>query len=775
MAYEHLRLEKEAPLTERHRRRSIGAAAPADPRAHGATLLQSFHGLQQQVAQRDIGGFDERKLLKIRLRAGEKQLPDFESIPGLEIVSQEEHTIVLAFASEAGLAEVEARLATLARDGAVTRKELLYVIDAFESWTPEDRQGAALRELGRPDADRFVLDVELWPQDQAQRRDALMVSFRAWVEEMGAERLDQVASASLLMVRVRCSNEQADLLLRHRDVRTVDLPPRLGLSIGVVLTDINQFPPVPAPGDGAPLVAVLDSGLSTGHPLIGAAVGAAQGYVPPHRRPDDAEPWHGTFVSGLALYGDVESRIRDRRFVPELRLLSGKVFNHDGGDQTEFVENAVERAVRELNGQYGCRVFNLSYGDLNKVYDGRHVRGLGYTLDRLTRELSVLFVVASGNLPMTALPNDARARYPDYLLDDGARLVDPGTALNVITVGGLARHEATRDAQRHPDNIEAIPLARSGHPFPLTRRGPSIGGAIKPDFVEHAGNVAALRLPGRFDHRGLGVVSLHGGFAGGHAFKEDVGTSFAAPVIANKAALLLRELPAATPNLLRAVIGAHAKWPGASKDLLDPVGDAAGREKLTRLMGYGQVDDSALLRSLDNAVTLFAEEGIAADQCQFFEVPMPDDLWSQGRRTRDVSVALAYTPAVRTTRLDYKMTKLRFALIAADTLEEVSQAFQRNRDEGMPERSTGRWLSNEMRKGGTLQVSRWSFRQRPREQKLFVVVTRQDATWSEVTEQEEPYALCVSIEDRANAESRLYTEIRAVLQARIQLRARARV
>ncbi|MDP2073400.1 S8 family peptidase [Hydrogenophaga sp.] len=775
MTYEHLRLEKETPLTERHRRRGMGGAAPADPRAHGAALLRSFEEVRHQVDLQDVGGFDECRLLKIRLRAGETQLPDFAQIPGLEVVSQEEHTIVLAFATEAGLSEVEARLATLAREGAVTRKDLLYVIDGFDHWTPQDRQGAALRELGRPGVEHFVLDVELWPQDQPARREALMASFRDWCDGLGVERVDQIASASLLMVRLRCTNEQADSLLRHRDVRTVDLPPRHGLSLGLVLTDVNQFPAVEEPQGDAPTVAVLDSGLSTGHPLLGGAVGDAQGYVLPHRLPDDGDPWHGTFVGGLALYGDVERCIQDRRFVPELRLVSGRVFNDDGADQTEFVENAVERAVRELNELYGCRVFNLSYGDLNKVYDGRHIRGLGYTLDRLTRELGVLFVVSSGNLQLSALPDDARAQYPEYLFNEGSRLLDPGTALNVITVGGLARHEATREAQRYPGGIEAVPLARSDHPFPLTRRGPSIGGAIKPDLVEHAGNVASMRLPGRFELRGLGVVSLHGGFAGGHAFKEDVGTSFAAPLVANKAARLLRELPDATPNLLRAVIGAHAAWPSASKSLLDPAGKAAGRDKLTQLIGYGQVDDTALLRSLDNAVSLVTEESIAVDQCQFFEIPVPDDLWNGGRRTREVSVALAYTPVVRTTRMDYRMSKLRFTLVAADGLDEVSQAFQRNREVGMPERSSGRWLSGDVRQAGTLQVSRWTFRQRPREQKLFVVVTRQDANWSDVTDLDEPYALCVSIKDRDNADSRLYAQMRAMLQARVQLRARARV
>ena len=103
MAYEHLRLEKESPVTDRHRPRGFGAAAPADPRGHGSALLQSFRAVREVAANEDLGGFDDRKLLKIRLRDGERRLPDFNLIDGLEVVSQEGHEVVLAFATAAAL------------------------------------------------------------------------------------------------------------------------------------------------------------------------------------------------------------------------------------------------------------------------------------------------------------------------------------------------------------------------------------------------------------------------------------------------------------------------------------------------------------------------------------------------------------------------------------------------------------------------------------------------------------------------------------------------
>lgn len=781
MAYEHLHLEREASVTERHKRRYVPPPAPNDLQAVGSRLGQRLHTAKERLVdpdQADIGGFDDRKLLKLTLREGEL-LPDFDAIPGMQVLSQEDQYLVLAFASDAALTEVERRLATLAADGTVTRKDLLYVLEDFDHWTPEDRTGPALKSQGLPDTETFVLDIELWPQTELTNlRTRLVDSFSQWLNEHKVEQLDHIEQPSLVMTRVRCTRDAAEQLLRHRDVRTVDLPPRTGVDVRVLLTDINAFPEIPEPAKNAPAIAVLDSGITSSHPLLGAAIGDAQGYLAPQRDAHDNTPWHGTFVVGRALYGDVETCIGDKEFVPQLQLFSGKVFQDDGTDNTRFVENAVDEAVHELHDQYGCKVFNLSYGDCNKVYDGRHLRGLAYTLDRLTRELGVLFVVPTGNLSMHEVPDNATEAFPDYLFESSGRLLDPAPALNALTVGGLAQHEATRDAQRYPDKIEDRPIARSLHPFPLTRGGPSINGATKPDLVEHAGNLAVMRNTDRPREAGLGVVSLNGGFAGGTPFAEDIGTSYAAPVVAHRAARILAAEPEASGNLLRALLGAHARWPDECRQLLNADASAANRKKLLRLVGYGQVDEHGLDRSLDDTVTLLAEEQLTFDNHHFYEIPLPDSFCSRGRRTREITVALAYSPEVRTTRLDYVASKLKFEFVMADDLDEVEQSFTRGRDaKKATERTTSRWLSGTDRNHGTLQVSRWCFRAAPtRGKRLFVVVTRQDSTWSpaHIKEAAEPYSLVVVMSDRQHENAQLYAELRAQLQARTQARARVR-
>lgn len=778
MAYEHIRITRDEPVRERHPRQYFPPnLRPDDPRGFGQRLGASLARAKEQIQEADTGGFDSRLLLKVNLREG-APLPELEAIGGISIVSQEDKTIVLAFATVDGLTEFEARLATLSQSGRVTRENILFSIERFERWTPDNRTGNALRAQGFPNRATFILDVELWPLENPQHRTQSLEAFRQWAQQQNIEVLDALNQPSLMLLRVRSTQAQAGLVLNHRDVRTVDLPPSVGISLQLLQADVNQFPDVPRPPDGAPRLAVLDSGITQGHPLLSPAVGDAQGFVIPYRdASDNAIAGHGTFVAGLALYGDVAEQIRQGQFIPQLQLLSGRVFNDDGTDQTEFVEKCVDEAVRYFKDNYGCRVFNLSYGDFNKVYDGRHVRGLAYTLDRLTRELGVLFVVPAGNLKTDQLPVDPHVRYPHYLLEPHARLLEPAPALNAITVGGLAVVDLTTQAQRHGQTIEDVPVAASLQPSPFTRSGFSVGDAIKPDFVEEAGNLAVTRNGGQTRHHGLGIVSMNSGFATGLPFREDHGTSFAAPKVAHTAARLAGRFPENSVNLVRAILACHASWPEPAIQLLNRGNDSAGRESLLKLVGYGRITQDALIESDEQVVTLYAEDRIGNNHNQFYELPLPDELWSTGKRQRQISIALAYSPDVRTTRLDYKQTKLWFSLVEADSLNQVADAFTRNREQGMPERSGGRSISGEMRKPATLQASTWTFLMAPRSgpRKLFVVVTRQDANWSTRQDTDEPYALSVVIRDRENADVNLHERISAIVQARAQERARARV
>lgn len=301
MAYEHLKFSRETPLHDRHKRPDRRPRfVPPDPRAFGSGLRQSFEAAKR-LTEEDMGGYDGRTLFKVQLR-DDATVPDLWRIPGIELVSQEDKTVVLAFATQDGLAQFESRLSSLARNGTATRAEILYALQGFDHWTVEDRMGAALRLHGFPTTQTFIVDIELWPLDRADQRNVMLAAFIASLREHGIEKLDDLNQPSLVMVRVRCTRGQAEaLLLRHRDVRMVDLPPRAGVSVEVLLTDINRISEPVQPADDAPAITVLDSGLASAHPLLAASVGDAQGYLAPARQPHDNPPHQGNRMNAVVV------------------------------------------------------------------------------------------------------------------------------------------------------------------------------------------------------------------------------------------------------------------------------------------------------------------------------------------------------------------------------------------------------------------------------------------------------------------------------------------
>lgn len=773
--FPHLNIQRETPVNEKRSGTPPKTFTPEDIPAHGRTLLTRLAHAQEEASE-DVGGFDERTLFRFTVQKGFNP-DDLRKISTeIEFVSQEDETVVIGFATNAALAQFEARLASMAAGDHVTNKEVIYALQSVDGWSTEDRKGWALKREGFPERDDFMLDVELWPlEDTPSARQQAWIAFENWLSEHGVEKLDQINKPELTLYRVRCTAAQAELLLHHRDVRAVDLPPRFALERSVVFQDIQEFPAIQAPPEQAPSVVVLDSGIADGHPLLKPAIGEAKSFLP-DEGPHD-ENGHGTHVAGLALYGDFEKHLRARRFVPTLRLYSGRILDKHNENTTGFVESHIEVAVRYFVSEYRCKVFNLSFGDANKPYMGGHLKGLSVTLDTLSRELGVLFVVSSGNHRINEESPDGlewRNQYPGYLLHDDWRLIEPAPALNALTVGSLARHNQTYNSQRYPLDPAELPVAQPDQPSPFTRGGHSVDGAIKPELIAYGGNWA---INTRANYAlldkaaGLGVVSTSYQFASGHPFMVDVGTSMAAPQVAHLAASVLHEHPDATANFVRAQLCLNAVLPQASQQLLDQ------HTALKRACGYGQVDETALHRSLENAVTLITDGKIENKRHHFYEIPVPPEFTSGGKkRLREVAVALAYTPPVRSTRIKYRATRIDFRLVVARDLEHVTTMFNkatRKEDYQSISELSGATVGQKSRSKGTVQADFWRFKQfhkdsSLRTKRLFVVVTRNDFPWGEsLCDSEESYSLLVSLRDKEDLLAQLYTRIKAQLDAKV--------
>lgn len=770
--HKHLELTRAEPVNPRRTGGGRGPGRPSDPKKHGAELrVELDAAYAAPVAE---PGFDPRRLLKLQVEGLDPS--EFAAIPGLELISQEGKTLVVLFASDDGVKEFRARLDLLARGHAPTRQDILFAVKGVSAWGRDDRIGPALRVEGLPDGDVVSLDVELWPlEKRGRQREPMLESFVKWCAAAEASIVDRVNQDAIVLYRLRVDAATCERLLHHRDVRTVDLPPRLQLSESDFQIDINELGDIPSPPDDAPAITVLDTGVATNHPLLAPAMGDAQTFIPNLEPTDDHG--HGTAVAGLALYGDVAACMATGSFVPRLRLFSGRITDRNNENNSGFLENHITEAVKYFTEHYGCRIFNLSVGDRRKPFTGGHVRGLAVTVDTLSRDHNVLFVVSAGNYEGMGPepPPKWRAEYPRYLLDrDSAHIIDPAPALNALTVGSLVRYEQSRMAQRHPQDPAYQPAARFDQPSPFSRSGPGPGGAVKPEVVAYGGNYAVdLRdaTEARLTDTLLGEPAPSHDFAtSGRLLRGFVGTSFAAPHVAYLAARLASEYPAASNNVLRALIVAHAAVPEAASTTV------TGGDELRRLVGYGRPQEDRCMFSRESCVSLIAEAKLGEDQHHFFELPLPEDFLVSGKRHRTITVALAHTPFVRTTRFDYRGSRMKFRLVAEKSLDAVARVFKKtSKDdrEDMIQEFRKPSLGANVRDKGTVQAAAYEVRQldaKTREKKLFVVVTRIVPGWAQGWALEEPYALAVVLEDRSEQRVRYYQQI-----VELQQRARARV
>jgi hypothetical protein len=184
-SFPHLRLEREEPVTEkRPPGRGRITEPPADPAAHGQRLKECLENAKQQT-DKDIGGFDARRLF--RFTVNRRFDPDTlrNVSPDIEFVSQEGDEIVVAFVSTAALESFEARLTSLAKGEQVKHKQVIYALQSVDRWSPKDRTGWALGSEGFSEQASFLLDIELWPiEDNQDERTLLWRKFETWLKRI---------------------------------------------------------------------------------------------------------------------------------------------------------------------------------------------------------------------------------------------------------------------------------------------------------------------------------------------------------------------------------------------------------------------------------------------------------------------------------------------------------------------------------------------------------------------------------------------------------------
>ncbi len=768
---------------------------------------------------------------------------------GLKVIDVENKELMVLFADDYELLEFRIALdkyknGVLARTK-VENEDLFAIIKSVSRWGNSDRKGQDLDQLEVID----YIDCYLWVFDFLDETRNKAQELIEDAKEHSIKYCDKYISQSVAIVRFKIARSEIDYFLSHPLIYRIDKIPEYLIKRSertmiksINLSDINYC--TEHLNDSSPSICVIDSGILSGHPLIKDCMGdgktfyATQDYSPNENDIDG----HGTMVAGICEYGLVDV---NSTFAPKIKLYNAKI--HDGyyiGDfnmclkelqeenidlsveQQEFVykyfhrelsidelfeklsiskrraetksiilkytnlhEKLIPTQMREIVEYfytlYGCRVFNLSQGDLLYPYDDGKPRAWTCVLDELQNEYDILFVISTGNYNYPSAEGIIKS-YPNYFYENNnARIIDPAASITSITVGGLSNSSIPFSSQ--DEHLQTLAISKENEIASITRVGPGIGKAVKPEFVAHSGDTAFNILRKNLAQNiGLQILSFSNELSNDGLFCWDYGTSFAAPYISHISALVSEKYPEASNNLLRAILACSAKIPneivkqidGILAKNIDPNSiekhykhNVKGSIRLNKnkilhyTAGYGYPNKTFAVDSFEDHVVLMADmkesNAIESDKTHIFEIPIPKE-FIQAKGKKRIIVALAFNPEVRKTRLEYASCNMSFELIRGHSLQEVysvcsSQAGLENKSERFEKKyvCSMDMCSKTMREYGTLQKGVFEFTRSDYGESYYLVVDCKK-NWST---QAQNYAISV-VYETTDESVQLYSRIR---------------
>ncbi|MGH3903037.1 MAG: S8 family peptidase, partial [Pseudonocardiaceae bacterium] len=600
----HLYLAAALPPQPRRKRPGGGASTPAYPnRAEHADLLRdhAIRSIQTHHLRSPVLGVEPELVLVIEL--AHRLDPELLERAELRVLDLTGESAMVAFASDPELTEFLRRLDAYSAgprsvDESGTERSTAYeaLFDAIVRPRPleiGDVLSTALRNHLETlqDLDGTVkVDVQCWcPEDEAEARRR-RADFQHAVSMAGGRLIadDFRPWVGLSLLRVEVHAEVVPELARTDRARSIDLLPRPVLTQPQArATAPADLPVVIPPLPGSPLVAVIDSGLASAHPLIGPAV---EGVDAIGIGDGSDGHGHGTFVASLALHGSLERALESRTPLrPAGRLLSIRVLNEDLHFPDHLLwETTLLDALRRA-ADSGARVVNLSLGDPRRPYRPPRPTVLAAAIDDLARKLRLVVIISAGNYPLAQHSRAARVinDYPTLMLgDESGGLLDPAPAALALTVGALCT-DSGQGAVPGRENIDRQPLGIAGHPSPATRTGPGAMHMIKPELCAPGGGFS-------YDHGMNRLVEMDpavhvlgaSGSRPDRLLATSVGTSFAAPLVTHAALRVLSAYPALSSSGVRALLLASAE---PTPPVVESDSDAATRKQQARLTGYGRV------------------------------------------------------------------------------------------------------------------------------------------------------------------------------------------
>ena len=596
---------------------------------------------------------------------------------------------------------------------------------------------------------------------------------------------------------IRCSGELFKALVEGRQWLTriswFDARPRFE-TFHTVLENfsVDALGAIEPPPETAQIVCVVDSGATSGNPFLTPVSRTDLFRSLLRKAPTQTsdEFGHGSGVASLAAYYALNLQ-QNASNIGRVWIASARVLDANNQLEDERLFSKVLAEVVDTFAPLGIRIFNLSVNVINRMWNLEAKRTvprqswIARTIDRLSRDKDVVFVVSTGNIGA----RDVRSYltngkpYPAYFADEDATLLDPAQAGLALTVGAVA--PSTLLVGRAG---AAAAIAEAKQPSPFTRRGPGISREIKPELVDYGGNFA-------YDPDGGQVRSNPGTdvMMASHqltpAIAHDSGSSFAAPRVAHKLALILADLHILGLNqvsapLLKAFIVNSANWERLEQgfqhfrqDLqtIDP-------NLWRHVIGYGLADAAYATDCDPFSAVLYYQGTLEPDQVAYFDIPVPAILTAADDGTKRLTVTLVHAPEVQRWGLErYLGTTMKWRMFRGDVdREEIIAAMSIEEGEdndAEPERPNELpgIMGVNRRSRGCVQhdIIEWRRHQNRYSAATYTLAVAVYQKWTRKVAPV-PYAAVVRLEDMTRTADQVYAEVQNIL-ARIEVQAQARI
>ena len=786
----HLRLSDAVTPGERYRPRRffVGAPVHKDRSRHADEIREQ--AVRVIVAQqRRVAVLGVKPELVLVLESNRQIAPEDVEAAGLQVLEMRSDRVLITFASDPEMNEF---LSTcdqygLGPQGKTPKgyerpaeyESLFDAVEVARQLTEEDILDASVAML-LAEADRVLrLDVSCWCPDDADAARHRFDEVKSAIATAGGQVLDSVLrwQAGLSLIRAELPAPTVRNLAKVDRVRRIVALPEPRLTHPAVLDALpSDLPEVSQPAPDGPVLGVIDSGIASAHPLLAPAVLGTE-WVGSLGDGGDGFG-HGTLVASLGLYGSLEDVLANpaKPVRPCGRLVSVRILNNQGhlADDLLWEKQLIE--AMEIAVRSGAKVINLSIGDPRRPYLGPRPTELGALIDEFIRQYQVIVTISTGNyMPWNGQISDlTTGTYPKTLLEESdSGLLDPAPAALALTVGALCP-DLGQGAKPSTEQVDVIPIGGPGKPSPLTRTGPGPMGMVKPELVAPGGSLSVDMLTSRLDMRDPSTQVIGAGIAGtSKLLAAERGTSCAAPLVSNAALRILSRYPQLSANAVRALLLCSAEQTEA---VIEGLTDAKNREQQRRLTGYGRVSAERAEVSEDYRAVLVAEGQIIIDDVNLYTVPIPLTFFSPGGYRR-LTVALAYDPPVRKTRLDYLASHMEIHAYYGAPLQQVRVAYthpQKNEDEEPVELQAFRLdlqPSSTRRGKGTHQLGSKTFLKKLDHTRAdeFIIAVKNTNRWDTPGTQQ-AYALAVALE-RDRGHTPLYAELRARLEVIAEIEA----